>query len=177
MADYTFNTPTGQTISRGLMVLYLNTGTADSPVWSAVGKRVADSSISMDWSTETSTDIFDETYTTGKKATRTQTFDPYPLDSGDAAMQHLWQLGVVDDNVNSLLNQDCLIVHLYAGASGSDAAFAERYSACAMLPTSLGGEGGGNLGMSLDVTYGGTRTKGSASKSGGTVTFTPEVSV
>lgn len=176
MAEYTLNTPAGQTIARGLMILYLNTGTTAAPVWSAVGKRVADSSIGMDWSTETSTDILDETYTTGKKATRTQTFDPYPLDSGDAAMQHLWQLAVVDDDVNKLLNQDCLIVHLYA-TNGSDAAFAERYSACAVLPTSLGGEGGGNLGMSLDVTYGGTRTKGTAAKSGSGVTFTPEVSV
>lgn len=176
MADFTFNTPSGQTMDRQLMLLYLNTGTSSAPVWSPVGKRVEDSSIDLDWSTETSTDILGNTFSTGKKATRTQSFDPYPLDSSDAAVQHIWQLAIVDDNVNALLNQDCLIVHLYATGS-SDAAFAERYTACAVLPTSLGGEGGGNLGMSLEVTYGGERVKGTAVRSDSTVTFTPEVTV
>lgn len=176
MAEFNFNTPAGQTITRGLMVLYLNTGTEEAPVWSAVGKRVTDSSMELDWSTESSTDIFDETYTTGKKATRTQTFDPYALDSADAAVKHIWELAIVEDNVNALLNQDCLIVHLYA-TNESDSAFAERYNACAVLPTSFGGEGGGNLNMSVDVTYGGTRTTGTAVKGADGIVFTADVTV
>ena len=39
-------------------------------------------------------------------------------------------------------------------------------------PSSLGGEGGGNIGMPIDVTYGGKRTTGTAAVSDGTVTFT-----
>lgn len=39
-------------------------------------------------------------------------------------------------------------------------------------PSSLGGEGGGFIGMSIDVTLGGTRTVGTAAISGNTVTFT-----
>lgn len=176
MADFNFNTPAGQTITRGLMIMCLNTGTAEAPVWSPVGKRVTDSSMDLDWSVETSTDIFDETYSTGKKATRTQTFDPYALDSADEAVKHIWELGVKENNVNALLNQDCLIVHLYA-TNESDAAFAERYSACAVLPTSFGGEGGGNLNMSVDVTYGGKRTTGSAEKTESGIEFTADVTV
>ena len=42
-----------------------------------------------------------------------------------------------------------------------------------ILPSGLGGEGGGTIGMPIDVTYGGTRTVGTASISGGTVKFTP----
>ena len=43
MADLTFNTTAGQTIDRELMIAYLNTGTSESPVWSAIGKRVEES--------------------------------------------------------------------------------------------------------------------------------------
>ena len=41
--------------------------------------------------------------------------------------------------------------------------------------TGLGGKGGGNLGMPLTITFGGTRTTGTASKdaSTGEITFTP----
>jgi hypothetical protein len=65
---------------------------------------------------------------------------------------------------------DMLIVHLYAG-------FGERYTGCMVKPSSLGGEGGGNVGMPLDITYGGERTIGTASVTGGVVTFTPETEV
>ena len=176
MADLTFNTEPGVTVARELLIAYLNTGTAETPVWSAVGKRVEDSSIEMDWSTETKVDIFGNTYTTGKKATKTQTFEPCELDASDPAQIKIWNLAIKDNNVNALLNQDMLIAHFYAGNEGSN--FAERYNACAVLPTGLGGEGGGSVGMPIDVTYGGTRTVGTVSKdASGKVTFTEEVSV
>ena len=57
MADLTFNTNSGQTIAREMLIVYLNTGTTASPVWSAVGKRVEDSSTEIDWDTETIRDI------------------------------------------------------------------------------------------------------------------------
>ena len=173
MPDMTFNTTAGQTVSRELLIAYLNTGTAETPVWSPVGKRVEDSSIEMDWSTETKTDIFGDTYTTGKKATKTQTFDPCELDASDVAQQKIWNLAIRDNDVNAILNQDMLIVHAYAGTANT-AVFAERYSACAVLPTGLGGEGGGTIGMPIDVTYGGTRTTGTASISAGVVNFTAD---
>lgn len=175
-AAYSFNTTEGQTVDRELMILYLNTGTASAPTWSPIGKRVEDSSMEFDWQTETNNDILGQTYTTGKKPIKTQSFDPCKIDSGDAAQEKIWQLAIVDEDINSLLNQDMLIVHFYA-ADSTDAVFAERYSSCSVLPTSLGGEGGGSLGMPIDVTFGGTRTKGTASLQEGAVTFTPEVSV
>lgn len=172
MADLTFNTSPGQTVDRSLLILYLNTGSNSAPVWSPIGKRVEDSSIELDWSTETKVDIFGETYTTGKKATKTQTFDPCELDASDPAQEKIWNLAIKDDNVNALLNQDMLLVHAYAGTANT-AVFAERYESCAVLPTGLGGEGGGSVGMPIDVTFGGTRTIGTASVTGGKVEFTP----
>lgn len=172
MADLTFNTTPGQTVDRSLLILYLNTGSSSAPVWSPIGKRVEDSSMELDWSTETKVDIFGETHTTGKKATRTQTFDPCELDASDPAQEKIWNLAIKDDNVNALLSQDMLLVHAYAGTADT-AVFAERYESCAVLPTGLGGEGGGSVGMPIDVTFGGARTIGTASMAGGTVEFKP----
>ena len=173
MADLTFNTTSGQTVARELMIAYLNTGTTQSPTWSPLGKRVTDSSMEMDWGEDTVQDILGSTYTTLKKPTITQTFEPGELDAGDVAQVKIWNLAVKDQDYGALAAQDMLIVHFYAGTASTP--FAERYSACAVRPSSLGGEGGGNEGMPVDVTYGGTRTVGTASKDGttGAISFTP----
>ena len=171
MADLTFNTTAGQTIARELMIAYLNTGTRATPVWSAVGKRVEDSSMEIDWSDETKNDILGQTYITLKKPTITQTFDPVELDSGDSAAVAIWNKAIRDQDYAALAAMDMLIVHFYAGASATP--FAERYYACAVRPSGLGGEGGGTVNMPFDVTYGGERVIGTASKSGSVVTFTP----
>lgn len=171
MADLTFNTPSGQTIARELIIAYLNTGTTASPVWSPIGKRVEDSSTELDWDTDTIRDILGSTYTTMKKPTITQSFDPCDLDGGDAAQVKIWNLGVKDQDAQALAAQDMLIVHFYAGESATP--FAERYASCAIEITGLGGEGGGNIGMPLNITYGGTRTTGTVTKNAetGAITF------
>ena len=43
MADLEFNTTEGRTIARELLIAYLNTGTPEEPVLSAIGKRVEES--------------------------------------------------------------------------------------------------------------------------------------
>lgn len=173
MADLTFNTTSGATVARELMIAYLNTGTALLPVWSPIGKRVEDSSMEIDWSDETKSDILGQTYTTLRKPTITQTFEPGELDAGDAAQLKIWNLAIKDQDYSALANQDVLIVHFYAGTASTP--FAERYAACAIRPTGLGGEGGGDVAMPVDITYGGERTVGTASKDSttGVVTFTP----
>lgn len=171
MADLTFNTANGVTIERELLIAYLNTGTASTPTWSAIGKRVSDSSEEMDWGEETIQDILGQTYTTLKKPVITQNFEPCNLDSGDSAVVKIWNMAVKDQKYAELAAQDMLIVHCYAGTAAT-AMFAERYSACAIKPTGLGGEGGGSIGMPLEVTYGGTRTVGTAAIASGVVTFT-----
>lgn len=169
MADLTFNTTAGATVERNLLILYLNTGTTAAPVWSPIGKRVEDSSSEFDWSDETKKDIFGNTYTTLQKPKITQSFDPCELDSGDVAQVKIWNLAVKEQNAAELANQDMMLVHCYAGTS-STAMFAERYSACAIKPTGLGGSA--NVGMPIDVTFGGTRTTGTAAITAGVPTFT-----
>ena len=174
MADVTFNTDAGRTIARELLIAYLNTGSALSPTWSPVGKRVEDSSTEIDWSEETKLDILGATYTTLKKPTITQSFDPVELDAGDTAAVAIWNRAIHDQDYTALANMDMLIVHFYAGNVSSP--FAERYDACAVRPTGLGGSGGGTVNMPFEVTYGGNRTTGTASKDSetGAVTFTAD---
>lgn len=171
MADLTFNTPAGQTIARELLIAYLNTGTSSAPVWSPVGKRVESSETAYDWSSETRRDILGGTYGTLRKPIITQSFDPCDLDSDDAGQVKLWNLAVKDQDAQALANQDMLIVHFYAG----ETSFAERYPNCMIEVTGLGGDGGGNIGMPINVTYGGTRQVGTATKDAqtGAITFTP----
>lgn len=173
MADLTFATPEGQTIDRELLIAYLNTGSKEAPIWSAIGKRVEDSSEEMDWGQESKQDILGNTFTTMKKPVISQTFDPIPLDAGDAAAVKMWNLAVKDHDAQALANQDMMIGHFYA--TSGEAKFAERYDSCAIAVTSIGGDGGGTLNIASEITYGGTRTLGTITKGTSGVTFTADV--
>lgn len=171
--EFSFNTTAGETVARELLIAYLNTGTAEEPVWSPVGKRVEDSSMEYDWGEETKNDILGQTYTMLHKPTITQSFDPCELDASEAALKKVWNLAIRDQDYRALANQDMLIAHFYVDADKDN--FAERYSSCALKATRLGGEGGGNMGMPIGLTYGGTRTLGTVKKDdSGKVKFTPE---
>lgn len=172
MADVSFNTVSGQTISRESLVAFLNVGTAEEPVWSPIGKRVEESSAEYDWDTETTRDILGNTFGHMKKPIVSQTFDPWDLDGGDAAQLKLWNLAVKDHDAQALANLDMLIAHFYAGTNTTP--FAERYESCMVEVSELGGEGGGEIAMPITVTYGGTRTLGKVSRTGASVTFTPD---
>lgn len=171
MADLTFNTTAGAVVARKLLILYLNTGSDLSPTWKPIGKRVEDSSMEYDWGEESKTDIFGETYTTMKSPVITQTFDPCELDAGDTAQVKIWNMAIRDQDVAAMTNNDLLVVHTYAGTANT-AVFAERYSSCMVKPSGLGGSS--NVGMPIDVTFGGTRTKGTAAVNTGVVTFSAE---
>ena len=172
MSAQTFNTVSGRTVARELLIAYLNTGTTSNPIWDPLGRRVQDSSTELDWESDTVRDILGSTYGTLKKPKITQTFDPCDLDGGDDAQLKIWNLAVNEQNPQALAAQDMLIVHFYSGEESTP--FAERYAACMIEVTGLGGEGGGNIGMPMTVTYGGTRTVGTATKDAatGAITFT-----
>ena len=167
MADLTFNTTAGAAVARKLMILYLNTGTSQSPTWSPIGRRVEDSSMEYDWGEESKTDILGVTRTTMKAPIITQTFDPCELDGGDAAQVKIWNMAIRDQDVAAMTNNDLLVVHTYAGTAS--AAFAERYPSSMVKPSGLGGSA--NVGMPIDVTFGGQRETGTASVADGVVTF------
>ena len=104
MTDYNFNTNPGETVARELLVAYLNTGTAEAPVWSPLGKRVEDSSAEYGWGESNSQDILGNTWARLKKPVITQTFEPCDLDAGDEAQKKIWQLAVVEQNAQAALS-------------------------------------------------------------------------
>lgn len=164
MADYNFNGNTGEAIARELLLLYLNTGTKEAPVWSLIGHRVEDSSMELDWQRESIKDIVGTTRNSMKKPIITQSFEPWDLANGDVAQKKIWDLAFVEQNAQALCNMDLLLEHRYAG-------FAERNEASSIEVTGLGGAGGGNVGMPINVTFGGERTIGTVTNTGGTITF------
>lgn len=166
MADIAFNTPAGQQIPREQMVAYLNTGSHEEPVWSAIGRGTPDSSMEMDWSRESEQDVLGNTVNSMKKPVKTQSFDPLPPYADDTAAVRIWNLAIKDEDAQALANQDVLVAHFY-----TDKTFAVRNDSSSIEVTSFGGEGGGNLTMAVTITYGGTRTIGTVTKQGGTVTF------
>jgi len=163
----------GASAVREMMITYLDTGTADAPVWSAMGAKVAEGTIEYDWGAETKTDILGNVYTSAKSAQMKQTFSGGEIIAGDIVMNHLVDLAIVQKDAARLVNQDCLIVHTYL-QNDDGAAFAERYPASAVIPSSLGGEGGAALVTDIDVTFGGKRVIGTAKVGNDGVTFTPE---
>lgn len=173
MTDLNFNTKENQTIGRELLILCLNTGTSEAPVWSPVGKRVADSTMTFDWKKESSTDIYGNNYTYLNKPQITQTFDPWQLDAADKAQKMIWDAGIRDQDTDALGNMDMLVVHKYAGTANTGM-FAERYVSCTIMPTSLGGAGGGKLAMPIEVTFGGDRSVGTAAVAEGGFAFTAD---
>jgi len=173
MADLAFSTPSGQTVDRELLILYINTSTESTPTWSPLGKRVPDSSMDFDWSDNSEKDILGNTNSTMKKPIITQSFDPLPLDAGDPAAVKIWNLAVKDQDAATLSSMDVVVGHFYV--DDENANWAELYDASTVAVTGLRGEGGGNIEMPIEVTCGGTRTTGKVSKNtSGVVTFTPD---
>lgn len=164
----------GASASREMMITYLNTGTGSAPVWSSMGAKVFEGTINYDWGIETKTDILGRTFTTAKTANMTQTFSGSEIIAGDEVMNYLVDLAVVKKDATQLVNQDCLIVHVYL-KNDSQEAFAERYSASAVTPTSIGGEGGAALVTDIEVAYGGKRETGTAKITDDGVVFTKGV--
>lgn len=160
----------GASAVRETMVTYLNTGTTEAPVWSAMGLKVIEGGVEYDWGVETGTDILGNPFVKAKTAQQKQTFSSSEIIAGDAVMNHLANLAIIQKSAAKLVNQDCLIVHTYLQDS-SGAAFAERYPASAVVPTSLGGEGGGALVSDIEASFGGKRAVGTATVTNGKVTF------
>lgn len=173
MADkLTFTMGEKQPAKTEALLTLLNVGTREAPDWAPLGIRVTSSSTEMDWQKEEVVDIIGNVYANIKKPITTQTFDAWTLNGADRAQEHLWNLGIKDQDTAALQAQDVLRVHFYAGSEKTP--FAERYEASTILIDSLGGEGGGNLAMPITITYGGTRTTGTATSEGGKITFNPD---
>lgn len=154
----------GESPIRDQLVTYLNTGTSETPVWSPVGRTVEESAIDLDYSENSKTDIFGTVWNTVQKPKMEQEFSDSNLLAGDAVMNRVLDLCVVQKNMAEVQNQDCLIVYLFLQDS-SGKAFAERYPNSTVLMNSIGGSGGEKAVAGIKVSYGGDRVTGTFDKS------------
>lgn len=161
----------GESPLREQIVTYLNTTSSEQPVWSPMGRTVEDSSIDADYSEDSKTDIFGTIWNSAKKPKREQEFSDSNLLAGDAVMNRVLDLCIVQQNMAELQNQDCLVVYLFLQDS-SGKAFAERYPNSTVLMTSIGGPGGEKAVTGIKVSYGGERVTGTFEKT--TKTFTAD---
>ena len=153
----------GESPLREQIVTYLNTTASEQPVWSPMGRTVEDSSIDADYSEDSKTDIFGTVWNSAKKPKREQEFSDSNLLAGDAVMNRVLDLCIVQQNMAELQNQDCLVVYLFLQDS-SGKAFAERYPNSTVLMTSIGGPGGEKAVTGIKVSYGGERVTGTFDK-------------
>ena len=116
---------TGESPLREQIVTYLNTTSSAQPVWSPMGRTVEDSSIDADYSEDSKTDIFGTVWNSAKKPKREQEFSDSNLLAGDAVMNRVLDLCIVQQNMAELQNQDCLVVYLFLQDSNGKA-FAKR---------------------------------------------------
>ena len=161
----------GESPLREQIVTYLNTTTSEQPVWSPMGRTVEDSSIDADYSEDSKTDIFGTVWNSAKKPKREQEFSDSNLLAGDAVMNRVLDLCIVQQNMAELQNQDCLVVYLFLQDS-SGKAFAERYPNSTVLMTSIGGPGGEKAVTGIKVSYVGERVTGTFDNT--TKTFTAD---
>ena len=110
MDNVNFNTPAGSKPERNTLILYLNTGTAQEPVWSAVGLGVEESSMEYDWSEKTERDILGNVRTTIKKPKITQKFEPCNLDSSDNAQAMIWNQAIRHQDMAAMTNNDLFAI-------------------------------------------------------------------
>lgn len=159
MARYTIAGANGESPDRSRLITQINVGTYEEPEWAIMGYHVTDSSVEYDNDIETSTDILGNAFITAHTAALTQTFSGQQIKAGDAVMNHIADIAIVQKDARKLVNQDMLIIHDYL-RDEQGRAFAERYPQSAVVLTSNGGDGGNPIASEIEVRYGGERSAG-----------------
>ena len=173
-------TTTGDAAKREAFSLWYNdrasgSGTLSSPVWELVGYKLESSDMGIDYETdETKKDILGNTFVNLSGANRSFDLSTWNIIQGSKLqVDAMNALRYEKEGGMAYLESggDFCLVHHYAGTSGS-AMLAERYKACSIKPTRLGGDGGANLTTDITVVLGGTKEIGTAAIAAGVMTFT-----
>jgi hypothetical protein len=144
MADYTdFNLQNNILAERKIQVTYADISGIDpddpdwEPEWAVLGRGVEDSSLELNPSVTTVTDILGITDTRIDKYEVTQSFDPSTLRGGEAFLH--WMADKVIKGERATLRANILTIFGYYGTAGSYRARVDKN--CTIEPTSLGGSG------------------------------------
>lgn len=132
-----FNLENGVKAARKLLKTYVNIGTSSEREWFLVGSGVEDSSIELNPSVETVTDILGVTTNDVTKWEPAQSFEPFTVKGGSALAFKLHKIWL-EKKPELLSKFEVLVVYSYVGdsSSGFDA---ELQKNCTINITSIGG--------------------------------------
>ena len=151
-----FNVGAGVKAPRKLLMTYVDVSDDGStPEWELVGRGVEDSSIDLNPSTETTTDILGITDTSVTEWEPSQSLDPNTVKGGSKLnfkLHKIWQ----DKKPELLSKFNVLIVYAYIGETNNFEA--EMQKNFTINVTSLGGSA--YVDMPIEISYSNDSTKG-----------------
>jgi hypothetical protein len=151
-----FNVGAGVKAPRKLLMTFVDVSDDGStPEWELVGRGVEDSSIDLNPSTETTTDILGITDTSVTKWEPSQSLDPNTVKGGSKLnfkLHKIWQ----DKKPELLSKFNVLIVYAYIGETNNFEA--EMQKSCTINVTSLGGSA--YVDMPIEISYSNDSTRG-----------------
>lgn len=142
-----------------------------TPSWCILGKDIEDMSMELNPSTTTTKNILDETSVTDEGYEPSMTADPYYANPDDAIYPKLKVIAL-----DRKKGDDCKSKYLEVIIDKTEGPFDAWVEDCIIKPMAYGGAQGG-VNIPFTVTPCGNRVKGTATVSGGTVTFTPSSAV
>lgn len=160
-----FNVGAGVKAVRKLLKTYVDVSASSTPEWELLGKGVEDSSIQLNPSAETVTDVLGITTTDVTKWEPTQTFEPFTVRGGSKLafkLHNIWA-----NKTPELLAQfKVLIVYDYVDGSTTDTFDAELHEGCTIDITSIGGSA--YVDMPIELHLSNNATRGAVSYDGTT---------
>lgn len=158
-------------VKRSELATFLNTGTKAIPVWSRMGKGITSQTIAYNPATTSEIYIDEDSGTTNLDSYTLNISTPQTAIKGNAVFDYvdnLRQTRAVGEDAET----EVLIVYIYDEES-TGVYKAERNNAVIQIDD-FGGEGGGNTVLNYTVNLNGDPTLGTATITGGTVSFTPD---
>lgn len=161
-----FNLAAGVKAARKLLMTFVNVSSTEAPEWELVGKGVEDSSVELNPTTETVTDILGVTETSVTKWEPKQSLDPNTVKGGSKLnfkLHSIWQ-----NKTPELLSKfDVLIVYAYIGQENSFDA--EMQKNCTINITSIGGSA--YVDMPIEILFSNDSQRGTVTMKDGAPTF------
>lgn len=161
-----FNLAAGVKAARKLLMTFVNVSDTEQPEWELVGKGVEDSSVELNPTTTTTTDILGITETSVEKWEPKQSLDPNTVKGGSKLnfkLHSIWQ-----NKTPELLSKfDVLIVYAYIGQENSFDA--ELQKNCTINITSIGGSA--HVDMPIEIMLSNDSQRGTVTMENGTPTF------
>lgn len=156
---------------RKLEMLFVNTGTSETPAWELLGRGVEDASIQFNHDTNQTTDILGITDTEVGPAKPEFDLDPCTIRAGQTLSAKL--LDIERRNATAELGTfEILNVHCYLGTATTGPFTAELHTGCTIVPQSLGGST--YVGLPMNVYLSNNKTLGTATITKGVPTFTAD---